>query len=70
MNSQKKICKCAKNMMFIADGVYYCTYCGRLLDADSIDFPGDVWFEPKRLFQLEDVFKEIIKYLKDKQNLN
>jgi len=38
-------CKCEKEMMKITNDIYYCEYCGRLLDADTLMFPGDCWFE-------------------------
>ena len=41
-----RICTCGHQMMQITSDVFYCNNCGRLLDSDSLMFPGDGWFVP------------------------
>lgn len=56
-----RTCVCENQMMQITPDVFYCKNCGRLLDADSLMFPGDGWFAPPIIEQLNQEFNELIK---------
>ena len=56
-----RICTCGHQMMQITSDVFYCNNCGRLLDSDSLMFPGDGWFTPPIIEQLNQEFNELIK---------